>query len=56
MTEVTPKDVKIHLAGQGMAIKSTHVGYKRYHVIDVTIRQKHCTFLILKKTSWLGGN
>jgi hypothetical protein len=27
MTEVTPKVIKIHLAGEGMAIKSTHVGY-----------------------------
>ena len=36
MTEVTPKVIKIHLAGEGMAIKSTHVGYKTYYVADVT--------------------
>jgi hypothetical protein len=36
MTEVTPKDIKIHLAGEGMAIKSTHVQYKTRHVADVT--------------------
>jgi hypothetical protein len=36
MTEVTPKVIKIHLAGEGMAIKSTHVGYKTYYVADAT--------------------
>jgi hypothetical protein len=36
MTEVTPKVIKIHLAGEGMAIKSTHVGYMTYYVADVT--------------------
>ncbi len=28
MTEVTPKVIKIHLAGEGMATKSTCFGYK----------------------------
>jgi hypothetical protein len=36
MTEVIPKAVKIHLVGEGMAIKSTHVGYKTHYVADVT--------------------
>jgi predicted transcriptional regulator len=36
MTEVTPKVIKIHLAGEGMAIKSTRVEYKTHNVADVT--------------------
>jgi hypothetical protein len=36
MTEVTPKDIKIHLAGGGMAIKSTHIRYKTHYVTHVT--------------------
>jgi hypothetical protein len=36
LTEVTPKKIKIHLAGEGMAIKSTHVEYKTHYVADVT--------------------
>jgi hypothetical protein len=36
MTKVTPKVIKIHLAGEGMAIKSTHVGYKKHYIADVS--------------------
>jgi hypothetical protein len=35
MTEVTPEGIKIHLAGQGMAIKWTQAAYKTHHVAHV---------------------
>lgn len=36
MSDVTPRITKIHLAGQGMTISSTHAGYKTYYVEDAT--------------------
>lgn len=36
MSDVEPKAIKIHLAGEGMHIKTTHVGRKTYYVRDVT--------------------
>ena len=36
MSDVSPRITNIQLAGQGMSITSTHVGYKTYYVEDAT--------------------